>query len=140
MTLTTPAALAAEFHARAAAVEPQVNMATRMTLADINADYKTFITELGAVDTGFLRASGSWEMTGATEGQVGPEAHYGIFVEEGTFRMPPRPALEMATRRRVPAYEEVLADIGGWDVDVSRGFGSFSPDEISAQNAARASL
>lgn len=70
------------------------------------------------VDTGFLRASITVELrggllSGRMESEIGPEAHYGSYVEYGTSRFAPRaymgPAMDRVSGTYVAAIE-ALAD------------------------------
>lgn len=111
MSVTTPAGLAAEFYAAAEALEPRVSQVVRKTLLDIQGDAQI----MAPVDTGHLESSITMEMTGTTEGQVGPEANYGRYVEEGTWKMAAQPYLTPAAERRIPPAVEALADLAGWE-------------------------
>lgn len=64
-----------------------------------------------AVDTGFLRSSASLDVENNGLGWVvGPTAEYGDYVERGTSRMAPQPALRPAYDQRVPPMIDRLAD------------------------------
>lgn len=119
MTVTTPALLAREFAERATGAPRQANIAVRATLASIAADAKI----AAPVDTGFLRASITTEMQSPTEGEVGPEANYGIYLELGTFRMAPKPYLMPAAERHGPRFLEAMEQVAGWDGSLSSQLG-----------------
>jgi HK97 gp10 family phage protein len=109
--MTAPAALAAEFMRAAQTAPVHAKRALDKTLADIVTDAQATV----AVDTGYLRASISWEsrqLVDGASGEAGPTANYGIYIEEGTSRMPGRPYMEPAARRRIPGLEQALAQLG----------------------------
>ena len=86
--------------------------ATRKAGADITRDAKT----LAPVDTGNLRASIGMETTGDGRAgsmtvSIGPTAHYGAYVEQGTSRMAAQPYLAPATQRHVPGWRAALEHI-----------------------------
>lgn len=110
MAITTPAALAAEFATMAAQAEPRARAAVVKTLADIAADAKTLVPR----DTGFLANSITFEMTGPLSGEVGPEAHYGGYVEQGTSRMAPQPYMTPAAERNAPMFEDAIDQLAGF--------------------------
>ena len=88
--------------------------ATRKAAAGITRDAKA----LAPVDTGNLRSSIGMKVTGdgragAMRAEIGPTAHYGIFVELGTSRMAAQPYLRPATDRHVPAWVAALEQIAG---------------------------
>ncbi len=56
------------------------------------------------VDTGTLRASMHWEATGASERTVMDGVEYGVFLEDGTEKMLPRPFMK-------PAFDRARADL-----------------------------
>jgi HK97 gp10 family phage protein len=57
------------------------------------------------VDTGTLRASIRWERSGHLERTVMDGVEYGIYLEDGTERIAPRPFMR-------PAFDEVQVGIG----------------------------
>jgi len=72
------------------------------------------------VDTGALRNSISTTLFGAGLGagdtiaaEVGPEVHYGIYVEYGTYKMAPRPYLGPAFDEVEPGFAAALEELGG---------------------------
>ena len=110
MVMVTPLQLAREFQMQAVRGPATAATAVARTLVAIQADAK-----IGApVDTGFLRTSITWELENPLEGEVGPEAHYGRYVEEGTSRMAPQPYLVPAGDRHLPGFEEAIEQAFGW--------------------------
>ena len=73
---------------------------------------------LSPVDTGNLRSSigvttdSGWRNDTLTA-TVGPTAHYGRYVEEGTSRMGPQPYMMPAADRHEPAFITAIQSIGG---------------------------
>lgn len=63
------------------------------------------------VDTGYLKSSGSLEVVGLGF-DLGPTAEYGEYVELGTSRMSPEPALGPAFDQHLPNLERALGAIG----------------------------
>jgi HK97 gp10 family phage protein len=100
----------AEFNGKASNVQRQASQAVRSTLEGITADGKV----MSPVDTGNLKASISWEMTGDLVGETGPEASYGIYLETGTSRMPPQPYMNPAADRWEPRFREALDGVAGF--------------------------
>lgn len=79
------------------------------TLADGTAQAQAF----APVDTGNLRSSIGWEMSGL-EGEFGPTAEYGAYVEEGTSVMAPHAYVGPAFDRVTPGFilaTEALAEV-----------------------------
>jgi len=68
-----------------------------------------------AVDTGNMRNSINTTIEGdvysALSAEVGPEAHYGVFVELGTERMAPQPFLGPAFDEVEPSFIQALQKI-----------------------------
>lgn len=60
------------------------------------------------VDTGTLRASMKWENTGAHERTISDGVEYGIYLEDGTEKMLPRPFMKPAFDR---AREQLADDV-----------------------------
>lgn len=103
--------------ARIATAAPRVGAriakAIRKTAHDIEADAKILVP----VDTGNLKNSISTDILndGRFENmaaEIGPTAHYGRYVEEGTSRMGPQPYLRPAFDRRLPGFERAIAEAG----------------------------
>lgn len=104
---TTAAALALELRVHAAAVNRRAGDIVVATAARIQADGKT----LAPVDTGFLRNSITRTTTRKTysvSAEIGPEAEYGIYVEEGTYRMAPQPYMVPALERHRDAFIQAI--------------------------------
>ena len=114
MKTTGDAAVIAAFKRGAATVGTRAALATRKAAANIDRDAKT----LAPVDTGNLRASIGTTFTGdgragVMRAEIGPTAHYGIYVELGTSRMAAQPFLAPATDRHVPGWQAALEQIAG---------------------------
>ncbi len=79
--------------------------------ADIKRD-----AQIGApVDTGNLRNSIGYRTTisaTSTDGEVGPTAAYGAFVEDGTSRMAPQPYMGPAFDRNAPLFIQAMEALG----------------------------
>lgn len=106
----TPETLAAKMLEAAARAPAEAKLILDKTLADIVTDAQ----QLVPVDTGYLRGSISWDSEqdpDGAHGQAGPTATYGRYVEEGTSRMPGRPYMEPAFRRREPLMEAALRQL-----------------------------
>lgn len=81
----------------------------RKTAADIVRDAQAIVP----VDTGALKNSIGFEMTGVFAAEIGPTMNYAGFIEWGTSRMAPRAFLGPATDRNVPAFYAAVAQLGG---------------------------
>lgn len=115
MAFIPPEALAAEFAFKAAQAGKLAGTAVIATAALIQRDAKINTP----VDTGFLRASITRETRRSqfgAEAEVGPEANYGAFVENGTSRMAPQPYLVPAMLKHEDTLAEALDQIVGFDV------------------------
>lgn len=113
MSVTTAAALAAEFRQAAREAGKQAGDVVIVTAAAIQRDAKL----LAPVDTGFLRSSITRESTRTTYGassEIGPEANYGRFVEEGTWRTGAQPYMTPAAERNTEPFVEALAQVASW--------------------------
>lgn len=71
---------------------------------------------LAPVDTGNLRNSISATVTGdgrtnRMSAEIGPTAHYGIYLELGTSKMSPRPYLFPAADRWEPVFTQAMAQV-----------------------------
>ena len=64
------------------------------------------------VDTGNLRASIGMTQTGPTSVEVGPTAHYGAYVEYGTYKMAAQPYMSPAADAAIPGLIEALSTLG----------------------------
>lgn len=108
MSVTTAAAVAAEFAQAASKVDRKVATALRKHVHDVQGDAKH-----GApVDTGNLRSSISVDIApDGLSAEVGPEAEYGGYVEQGTYKMAPQPYLVPAAERRNDALMTALAEV-----------------------------
>jgi hypothetical protein len=83
---------------------PKARLVLAKTLADGTRDAQAFCP----VDTGNLRSSIGWEMSGL-EGEFGPTAEYGAYVEEGTSTMAPHGYVGPAFDRVTPGFIEATA-------------------------------
>jgi len=87
----------------------KIHEAMNKAVIILEAEAKRKITsgyEKPAVDTGRLRASIVGQATSAEQGKAGTSVYYGIYVHEGTKRMPPRPFLTDALNDK---KEEIIA-------------------------------
>lgn len=106
--MLTAAALAAEFAAAAANAPRKAAQAVAKTAYDVQADAQA----MAPVDTGFLRSSITTSLAdGGLSAEVGPEAHYGVFLELGTYKMAPQPYLIPALERRTDPFLAALARV-----------------------------
>lgn len=83
-----------------AAVGPRVRAGADRMVVKACADIQAGARSRCPVDTGFLRSSITTDIvrgSGVTTGEVGPTAHYGAYVEYGTWRMAAQPYLGPAT-------------------------------------------
>lgn len=76
---------------------------------------KIGITDMRAVDTGFMRASTrvlQFKAGLSPEAHVGPEADYAIYVHEGTSRMRARPFIPFGIAKRTAEIRGVMIQTG----------------------------
>lgn len=102
--------LAVDLARGAVHVLDQAETITRKSSADVEATSKA----LAPVDTGFLRSSiGSDIRRGAdfVEGEIGPTAAYGAYVEFGTARQAPQAYMGPALDRHSSDFEAALRQI-----------------------------
>lgn len=85
---------------------PQI---VRKTAADITRDAQGIVP----VDTGNLKNSIGWEMTGVMSAEIGPTASYAPHVEYGTSRMAPQAYMGPATDRNDPLFYAAVEQLGG---------------------------
>ena len=74
------------------------------------------ITTLGAVNTGRLRSSITYQPDAANDQVhvgVGANVEYGIYVHEGARRMAGRPFLSNAILNHMPEYREIVEKMMG---------------------------
>lgn len=102
--------LAADLTAAGAKAEPLAQLVIDKTASDLEAGTKRMITAVDAVDTGFMLNSVS-TTRGRLEAEVGPTAHYAIYVHEGTSRMPGRPFLFPVLEELTPAFEQAMGQV-----------------------------
>lgn len=104
--------VAAEFERKSGQVGKQGSAVLRKTALAIEATAK----ELVSVDTGFLKGSITTEFEGdgrfgEMTALIGPEAHYGGYVEWGTSRHGPVPYMGPAMDRHVPEFTAALEQL-----------------------------
>ena len=87
-------------------VVKQAGAAVRLATLGTERDAKV----LAPVDTGNLRNSITSTIRGLS-GAVGPSAHYGRYVEEGTSRMGPQPYMGPATDRNAALFVQAMDQI-----------------------------
>lgn len=100
--------LSADLRTEAGRVGGRAAQVIRKTAKDIERDAKI----MAPVDTGNLRNSISTTVGGSGSTlsvEVGPTAHYGIYVELGTSRMGAQPYLFPAADRHEPGFLAAMA-------------------------------
>lgn len=105
-------ALAVDLRAVPRKADVEVRAITQAAAEMIKRDAQT----LCPVDTGFLKGSIGYEtkvLAGGVVAEIGPTAHYGGYVEEGTSRMAPQPYLAPAWDRNVPSWVAALEQFAG---------------------------
>lgn len=102
--------LAADLRKASAEVTVKASRAVRKAAFDIESGAKARVP----VDTGNLKNSigVSLSATGLSA-EIGPTAHYGIYVELGTRRMAPKPYLGPAVEAVEPAFIDAIEQLGG---------------------------
>lgn len=105
-------ALAGRIVGNAGRISAQGSALLRKTSFDIQADAMA----LAPVDTGALRSSISTSFSGdgrggAMSAEIGPTAEYGVHQEFGTSMQPGTPFMGPAFDRRVPAFNQGLAQL-----------------------------
>lgn len=131
MAVTTPAALTAEFGMMAQMAPKHAGGLVIATAALIQRDARRNTP----VDTGFLRSSITRESRRTAAGavsEVGPEANYGAYVENGTSRMAPQPYLLPAALQHEEAFMDGLEELGEFGVTGSIGVSSALPSLFGA--------
>lgn len=93
----------------AVGVDARAALIVAKTAADIVRNAQAIVP----VDTGYLKNSITFDMTGPAEAEVGPSANYAAFVEFGTSRMGPRPYMGPAFDRNVPLLIAAAAQLDG---------------------------
>lgn len=105
--------LSASITKAAATTGIRAQMVVRKTARDITADAK----QLAPVDTGNLKGSiGHSDLRGVGRSgdlvvEIGPTAHYGLFLEIGTSKMAPQPFMGPAANRREPGFLAAMAQL-----------------------------
>jgi HK97 gp10 family phage protein len=120
VAITTPEGMAFEFGAQAAQAGIRAGTAVIAAAALIQREAK----QNSPFKTGFLRNSITRETrrhAHGAEAEVGPEAFYGAFLENGTEFMDPRPYLMPAALTVEPQFEQALGDIVGFDAHGTAG-------------------
>lgn len=87
----------------------KAGQAVRKAATDIEAGAKA----IAPVDTGNLRNSIGTSMHGPLSAEVGPTAHYGIYVEFGTYKMAAQPYMGPAADRVEPSFVAAMEQLGG---------------------------
>jgi HK97 gp10 family phage protein len=134
VAVVTPAVMAAEFAVKANNAVARAGTAVIATAAHIQRGARQNVP----VDTGFLRSSITRESRRNSQGavsEVGPEAAYGAFVENGTRFMAGRPYLLPAALDAEPMFEQALDSIVGFDVTPTFGVSSVLPSMFGADAA-----
>ena len=131
MSFTTPEGMAFEFGGMASMAPRHVGNLVIGTAALIQRDARRNTP----VDTGFLRSSITREsrrsVTGAVS-EVGPEANYGAYVENGTSRMAPQPYLLPAALQHEDTFLQGLEQLGQFGTTGSIGVSSALPSLFGA--------
>ena len=96
----------ADLTAAAGRAEALAETVVAKTATDLQARAQT----AAPVDTGFLRGSISSDIRGL-EAEVGPTAHYGIYLEMGTSRMSPQPYLFPALDAVEPGFLAAIEQV-----------------------------
>jgi len=100
----------AEFKSNKAAVQAQFNKNLKKCLMEIGLEQRKNaikeINDMGAVDTGLMRASNSFTV-GEKDVTCGNTVKYAPFVALGTHRMRARPFLQNSILNYVYAYREI---------------------------------
>ena len=106
--------LAADLGKAPAETTRKASRAVRKAALDIERGAKT----RAPVDTGNLKNSISVTLgnTGLTA-EIGPTAHYGVFLEYGTRHMSPRPYMGPAATAVEPGFVEAIEQLGGTFLD-----------------------
>jgi len=89
---------------------PLVSVVVRKTALDTERDAKA----LAPVDTGNLRSSIGTDVTdtgSSVAAEIGPTAHYGLFVEVGTSKMAAQPYMGPSLDRNGPLMERAFDQI-----------------------------
>ena len=98
--------LSADLSAAAARVEALAETAVAKSALDVQARAQV----AAPVDTGFLMGSISTDIRGL-EAEVGPTAHYGVYLEAGTSRMAPQPYLFPALDAVAPGFLQAMGQV-----------------------------
>lgn len=105
------AALSATLESAGDGLGDKARAAVHKAAADIEQQAKA----RAPVDTGHLRSSISTTLTGNkhhSSAEVGPTAHYGRYVEQGTSRMAAQPYLVPAMDAVEPGFVAAMAQLG----------------------------
>ena len=107
--------LAADLGKASAEITRKASQVVRKAAFDIESGAKTRVP----VDTGNLKNSiGVTLSATGLSAEVGPTAHYGIYLEYGTRRIsPPRPYMGPATAAVEPSFVEAIEQLGGTFLD-----------------------
>jgi len=99
-------AFAADLSAASGRAEALAETAVAKTAAELQGRAQS----AAPVDTGYLRGSISSDIRGL-EAEIGPTAHYGIYLEMGTSRMAPRPFLFPALDAVEPGFLAAMEQV-----------------------------
>ena len=101
------------------ALGAQAAAALRKTAYDVEADTKSTIVSMDAVDTGNMMNSVSTDFQGtgsfgSMTAEIGPTVDYALYVHDGTSRVAPRPFMDAPFTRNseklVQAFEQIAGD------------------------------
>ena len=77
-------------------------------------DVESVAKTVAPVDTGNLRNSIGTDITGGgLSAEIGPTAHYGVYVEFGTRRMAPQPYMGPGLDAATPGFVAAMGELGG---------------------------
>ena len=98
-----------------ASVRAQLGTAkvVRKTAYDCEAAAKVNIVRMKAVDTGATLNSIGVDMETPTRGVVGPTTSYAPYVNNGTYKMAPRPFMDEAVDAVEPGFYAALEKLAG---------------------------
>lgn len=97
--------------ARLAQVEDKVRAEATAIVQKAAMGIQSDAATMAPVDTGYLEGSVSTDIVDL-EAQIGPTAHYGRYVEEGTYKMAARPYMGPASDRHIPMFLLAAEQLG----------------------------